>query len=194
MRDLQISSKIALDSRASLRQSSQIALDSRASRYFSWRQLVHAGETWHALAERGIAPANVPQEQQSWDDYAALAARVLDPLWEAFGSVQITYGFSSWDLSRQIKGRCCPGLDQHAASEQRLGKRICPRQGAAVDVQVAEVSSESLLTVVRKLAFDRAYYYGPSRPLHVSYSESPTGCVVDMVMGPSGRLLPRVRR
>jgi hypothetical protein len=40
--------------------------------------------------------------------------------------------------------------------------------------------------------FDRLYYYGPDRPIHVSYGPDHSREFVDMIESRSGRLVPRV--
>jgi hypothetical protein len=53
-----------------------------------------------------------------------------------------------------------------------------------------------MLEVARWVAantpFDRLYFYGPDRPIHVSYGPEQSRQIVIMRAGPSGRLLPRV--
>lgn len=170
-------------------------LDELASRFFSWRQLFHAGETWQHLHRAGKAPDNVPLQQESWESYGELARLVLDPLRAVWANVQITYGFASPELTRCIEGRIYPALDQHAASELRHGRRVCERGGAAVDLVVPGTPSSLLVEwVARVLPFDRLYCYGDSRPFHVSYSSVRNRVIVDMLPGPSGRLIPKVRR
>lgn len=167
-------------------------LDERASLHFTWRQLLHAGETWAALEREGRAPANLPLEFTSWVSLGALAKRLLDPLRERFGALEIMYGFASHELTRHIKGRIDPALDQHAAAERRKGQLICPRGGAAVDVIVPGTSSrEVAIWVTQSLPYDRLYFYGDDRPIHISYSQHPSRSLVEMVRSPTGRLIPR---
>jgi hypothetical protein len=168
-----------------------VSLDNYASHYFTWRHLFEAGETWAALQLAGKAPPNRPQEPQSWEDYQQLAKEILDPLYEGFGPLQITYGFASRELTRHIPGRIAPALDQHAASEQSRGKLICPRRGAAVDVVVPGMSSDNLLGSLALLPCDRVYFYGPTRPIHISWSTEPARSLLKMKRGPSGRLIPK---
>jgi hypothetical protein len=97
-------------------------------------------------------------------------------------------------LARQIPGRIDPKRDQHAAHElNRLGRRVCDRLGAAVDFIVED---ESMLEVAQWLAantpFDRLYFYGDDKPIHVSCGPDNTKQIVKMLPGKSGRLIPRV--
>lgn len=87
----------------------------------------------------------------------------------------MTYGFASQALTKHIKGRIAPELDQHASHElNRLGRPICSRLGAAVDFRVED---EDMLEVARwvmkNLPFDRLYVYGADRPIHLSFSSQP---------------------
>jgi hypothetical protein len=174
---------------------SERELDEPASRYFTWRQLFHAGETFAALQQAGAAPANVPEHPASWNAFSALAQLLLDPLFERFGPLQITYGFAGPALTRHIRGRIAPALDQHAASEERRERFICPRAGAAVDFRVPTISSAVVMDwIERSLPFDRLYFYGTDRPLHLSYHPLGKRGVVEMRAGPSGRLIPKVKR
>lgn len=166
-------------------------LDKRASRFFSWRQLFHVGETWEALQQRRAAPPNVPQQEDTWAAYASLAGELLDPLCEKFGRIEVTYGFASPELTKHIPGRICPSIDQHAGAEMRGDVPICSRGGAAVDFMAHGSSLDVLHWIAERLTFDRIYYYGPDRPLHLTWAAVPTGSVIHMQRGPSGRLIPQ---
>jgi hypothetical protein len=48
--------------------------------------------------------------------------------------------------------------------------------------------------IVQTLTFNRIYFYGKDRPIHISYSSLPAKVVIDMVKGPSGVTVPRQRR
>jgi hypothetical protein len=106
---------------------------------------------------------------------------VLDPLREEFGALQITYGFSPPPLARAAKGPKAPNLDQHAACERtRTGQLLCAREGAAVDLRVPGRTAAEVARFVRAaLPFDRLYFYGADRSLHVSWHPSPIGSVCD---------------
>jgi hypothetical protein len=45
--------------------------------------------------------------------------------------------------------------------------------------------------IVSNLPFDRLYFYGIDRPIHVSYSERPVSQITVMRKSPSGKLVPR---
>ena len=87
-------------------------------------------------------------------------------------------------------------MAQHAAHERnRRGNIICPRLGAAVDFIVQD---ESMLEVAEwvaaNLPFDRLYYYGDTRPIHVSYGPEHNREFVEITETASGKRVPRVRR
>jgi hypothetical protein len=47
--------------------------------------------------------------------------------------------------------------------------------------------------IVRNVKFDRLYYYGDNRPIHVSASESPKGqCVLVKREAASSKVVPRI--
>jgi len=90
-------------------------------------------------------------------------------------------------------GRIAPALDQHAAHERnRHGQPVCPRLGAAVDFIVEdEDMAEVARWIMANLPFDRLYFYGSERPLHVSWSEHPVGAAYEL-WEVNGRRVPRV--
>ncbi|WP_462322308.1 DNA phosphorothioation-associated putative methyltransferase [Halochromatium sp.] len=136
---------------------------------------------------------NLPQQPESYNALLELAELVLDPVIDWFGMIQLTYGFCSPQLARQISGRIDPKRDQHAAHERnRLGNLICPRLGAAVDFIIADEDMREVAQwVAENTPFDRLYFYGADKPIHVSYGPEQSRQVVTMLPGPSGRLVPR---
>jgi hypothetical protein len=114
---------------------------------------------------------NVPQEAESVAAITALASELLEPVTKKFGKVQLTYGLATRNLLAHITRRIAPRYDQHAAFELGAkGKRICLRDGFAVDFSVNNMSSLTVAKyIVENLPFDRLYYYGGDRPIHVSY-------------------------
>ena len=147
-------------------------LEQQISANFTYRHLTQCSET---AATRKIA--NVPQQEASWLALQALAINLLDPIVEQFGPITLTYGFCSPELARAINKNdnphISPNLDQHACHElNSKGKLICHRLGAAVDFTADEMPNQMdavALWIAKNLAFDRLYYYGKSRPLHISY-------------------------
>jgi hypothetical protein len=170
-----------------------IDLDALCSRHVRWRELLECGETWRRLASAGQSWANLPQQPQSWQGLAALAGTLLDPLIDRYGPLQITYGFAGPLLTRHIAARIAPSLDQHAGSElNRRGQPICARLGQACDFAVpGQPSGEVARWIVANLPFDRLYFYGDDRPLHLSYGPENARAAFAMLPGPGGRRVPR---
>jgi len=162
-------------------------IDSACGQHFSYRDLIECGETQVAT---GLA--NLPQQADSYTALYELAHHILDPVIDYFGMVRLTYGFSSPQLARKIPGRIAPKLDQHAACElNRKGEPVCPRLGAAVDFIVEdEDMAEVAQWIMENLPFDRLYFYGPDRPIHVSYAENPAREAWEM-RDIGGRRIPR---
>lgn len=163
---------------------SQIALTAN----FSAADLCCAGETWQRT---GVS--NQPLQAESWDALRTLCATILEPVRARFGPPEITYGFASPALLRLIPAHAAPALDQHVSCElNRRGQPVCSRLGGAVDFHIAGVSSQDVaLWIADTLPFDRLYFYGAARPVHVSIGPERTGCMVAMLAGPSGRRVPR---
>ena len=177
------------------------SLDEPCGRFLRFRDFIECGETLAELrAQSGDEPglANLPAQVDSYNALFELAEQVLDPVIDWFGMLRLTYGFCSPALARAIRARgggpIDPSRDQHAAHElNRRGNPVCPRLGAAVDFIVDD---EDMLEVARWVVtntpFDRLYFYGADRPIHVSYGPEHKRQVVRMVAGKDGRLLPRV--
>ncbi|MCF6257078.1 MAG: DNA phosphorothioation-associated putative methyltransferase [Gammaproteobacteria bacterium] len=162
---------------------------SRCGQYLDFRQLIACGET-----RAKIGFANLPKQPESYNALFDLATNVLDPVIDYFGMIHLTYGFCSSELAKEILGRINPGRDQHAAHElNQRGKPICERLGAAVDFLVED---ECMLEVAQWIAvntpFDRLYFYGADKPVHVSFGPNHDKQIVRMILSKSGRLMPRV--
>jgi hypothetical protein len=165
-------------------------LDRPCGRHLCFRDLIEAGETW-----RRVRVPNLPEQPDTVAALQRLARDVLDPVVEQFGPIEITYGFASRDLTRHIPGRIDPSLDQHAGHELRPdGLPICRRLGQAVDLRVPGLCSGALAAwIAVRLPFDRLYFYGMDRPLHVSVGPEEARAVVSMLPGPRGRRVPQRR-
>ena len=144
-------------------------LDSACGRHLTFRDFVICGETLRKFPEID----NTPKQPASYAALVNLAEHVVDPLIFQFGRVELTYGFSSWLLAKNIAGRVSPKIDQHSAHElDRDGVIICPRGGAAVDLKVHTAPSDLVAGwLVQNTPFDRLYFYGRDRPVHVSYGD-----------------------
>ena len=68
---------------------------------------------------------------------AWLGQEILDPVIDELGAICITYGYAGRNLTRSIKSRISPDLDQHAGCELAGNSApICRRDGQAVDFEV----------------------------------------------------------
>ena len=142
-------------------------LDDFCGRYLKYRDLIECGET-----QKRLNLPNLPKNPQSYTALFDLAVNVLDPIIDYFGMIELTYGFCSHDLSKEIPRRISPKLDQHSCFEVNdSGKYVCAIGGSAVDFIVeGEDSLEVLRWIADNVAFDSAYVYGPAAPIHISYS------------------------
>ncbi|MBX9596015.1 MAG: hypothetical protein K2X46_16750 [Roseomonas sp.] len=165
-------------------------LDAPCGANFKFRDLIEAGETWHRTRVD-----NAPRQPATIEAMRRLAEFVLDPVVARFGPLRVTYGFASVALTRLIAGRIDPSRDQHAGHEVRPdGTFVCPRLGQAVDILVEGSSSGRVAQwIAAHLPFDRIYFYGEERPLHVSVGPQHARAIVTMLPGPSGRRIPSVR-
>lgn len=156
-------------------------LDELCSGHFRYADLCHCGETWNTYK-----PKNQPLQIQTYQDLAALANLILEPIYTEFGTPVLTYGFAGPELLKFIRRnpapRIAPHLDQHAASELNLKKElICKRQGAAVDLYVPGLNSVAVAYwIATHLPFDRLYVYGRDKPIHLSYHKEPNHSIVWM--------------
>lgn len=164
--------------------------DGPCGQHYTYRQLIECGET---QTKTGLP--NLPQQPDSYTALYDLAAKLLDPVIDYYGPIKLTYGFSSPTLAKHIKGRIAPKLDQHAACElNRNGEPICPRRGAAVDFIVEDEDMEEVAHwIIANLPYDRLYFYGKDRPIHISYSAQPVQEAYEM-REIDGRRVPRVFR
>jgi hypothetical protein len=164
-------------------------LDDPCCQSYTFRELIECGET---QARTGLQ--NLPKQLESYTALHDLGTQILDPVIDYFGSIELTYGFCSPELAKEIPGRIDPKRDQHAAHElNRRGNLICKRLGAAVDFLVEyENMLEVAQWVVANTPFDRLYFYGDDQPIHVSFGPNHDRQIVQMVASASGRLLPRV--
>jgi len=147
-------------------------LSEKISEHFSYIDLIECSDT---AGIRNIT--NTPKQFESNEALKQLAVNLLDPIVDKFGPVTLTYGFCSPELARVIEKNAnphiAPNLDQHASHElNSQGKLICTRLGAAVDFKVDALPDrmdEVVVWISENLMFDRIYYYGKTRPLHISY-------------------------
>lgn len=165
------------------------SLDQACGANFTYRDFIECGQT-----QKRLGVSNVPLNPKTYNALSKLALEVLDPVIDYFGSIQLTYGFSSSDLAKKIDSNIAPKLDQHSGHEcNKLGNPICERLGVACDFIVED---ESMLEVARWLAtntnFDRLYFYGDDRPIHVSAGPENSKQVTLMLQSKtSNRRIPR---
>ena len=164
------------------------ALDNHCGCYLTYRQLIECGETQH---QTGLA--NCPKQPDSYTALYDLARHILDPVIDYFGMIKLSYGFCSHELGKHINKRVAPKLDQHAAHELNSKKNlICPRLGAAIDFIVDDENMREVADwIAENTSFDRLYFYGEDRPIHVSYGPEQKGEYIDLVITETGRQVPR---
>ena len=164
------------------------SLDDYCGRYLKYRDLIECGETYQ-LADLD----NRPVQPESFGALRDLAFQILDPVIEEYGMIGLTYGFCSPGLSRKIPSRIAPKVDQHSACELNRRKvPICSRRGAAVDFIVEHESMlEVAQWIVRCCNYDRLYFYGDDRPVHVSFGPENKRSIVMLKARMNGTYGPR---
>ena len=150
------------------------------SQNFNFDDFVACSETF-----QNARVDNVPCPDDTYKFIRQLANDILEPCLSKFGHLKLTYGFCGKDLSRAIKNRSggiYPPLDQHAGMELNAsGDLICSRGGMAADFHCLPVSSLQVAKfVVEQLPFDRLYFYGDNRPVHVSVNTETSSQIVIM--------------
>ena len=157
------------------------------SKYFSFKDFFECSDTY-----QNVLCDNEPKEPETFTAVEFLARDILDNVYKEFGEVRLTYGFCSSELNKNIAKNNYPKLDQHAGHElNRKGNPICERLGFATDFIVPGVSSLIVARyIVSKLRFDRLYYYGHDRPIHVSLNTNPI-CSVVLMRLYGARRIPR---
>jgi hypothetical protein len=141
---------------------------------------------------------NSPKEVESIKSILMLVETVLLPVSKKFGEIKITYGFVSPELNRYIQRNSSsgtyPSTDQHAASElNQANNQICNRHGLACDFIVngyEKQVGQIMLFIVNNLDFDKIYYYGNDKPLHVSVGHKSEKHLQVMNVSENGRRIP----
>ena len=144
---------------------------------------------------------NTPESENSLLWLKQLEDKILTPLEGSFGATTITYGFTSHELIREVlkqsPAHIAPELDQHAAHEVNTkGRRICKRDGAACDIYINGYENQMQVIasyIIDNLEFDRLYFYGDSRPLHISVGPEQSRFVQIMTTRPDGKRHPGMR-
>ena len=151
-------------------------------RYLTLVEFCTCTQTYHKYSDQiDPFPKNLEETLPALE---ALCQHIIDPVIDEFGRerFQLTYGFCSPDLKRWLakkdpvtglkNGRVSPVLDQHMAHEVNRNRRYyCSRLGAACDFKLVDLPSDGLVTwmLMQDLPFDSLYFYGPDRPIHISY-------------------------
>ena len=165
-------------------------IDDLCGKRFVYRDFVECSDTWRLLDVD-----NIPEQPETYAALRRLVNLVLDPVSDHFGSITLTYGVATPQLTKKIRRNISPRVDQHSSHElSATGKTICSRGGAACDFSVNGVSSLVVAQwVVGNTKFDRLYYYGVDRPIHVSASDQPKRqCVIVKRKEGSRQVLPTV--
>ncbi len=163
-------------------------LDQPCGQNFTYRSFIECGETQQRLGIR-----NLPLNPATYNALYDLATQILDPVIDYFGAIRLTYGFCSAELGRHISKRVAPKLDQHAACE--VGGRkapICDRLGASCDFIVDDENMREVADwIIANLPFDRLYFYGDDRPIHLSYGPQNSRAAYEMRGTATGAVVPR---
>ena len=154
---------------------------------------------WHNN-KHSFEHSNKPIAEDSKAALESMVHQILLPLKRQLGTPSITYGFTSFTLKSYIQklssSGTSPSLDQHSAYEKNsAGKQICSRGGAACDFYIKGVSTSDIVRlIVNQFNFDRIYYYGDDRPLHVSiHLTDPQHHLQLMNVSENGRRYPSKR-
>ena len=180
--------RLAIDGFRLIRSQLIPALDQKCGVNFTFRSFIECGDT-----QRKLAVGNIPLNPETYNALHDLATMVLDPVIEYFGAIKLTYGFCSAELGHHIRRSVAPRLDQHASFERnRAGNLICQRGGAACDFIVEYENMEEVADwIIAQTPFDRLYFYGVDRPIHVSYSEQGAKAAFHMTASKNGHLMPK---
>ena len=74
----------------------------------------------------------------------------------------------------------------------KKGQPICTRLGAAVDFIIPDMNMRVVANwIATRTPFDRLYFYGDDRPIHVSYGPDNKQDYVDLVRSLNGRQIPK---
>lgn len=141
---------------------------------------------------------NLPKESESINSIIQIVEDILLPIKNQFGDLTITYGFVSAELNKYIQKNSSsgtsPSIDQHSASELNgANNHICKRHGLACDFIVEGYEKQMnkvMLFIVNNLIFDKIYYYGKDRPLHISVGNKSERHLQIMKISDKGRRFP----
>lgn len=168
---------------------SSFEIDKMCSKYFRYADLIQCGETIKKQKEIN----NLPQSEETLNAIGQLCKKILDPIQEKFGKIKLTYGFASTNLTKQINKNIYPKLDQHSGYEKNSkGNYICSRLGMACDFYIKNISMHAVAKfIIEKLPYDRLYYYGDEKPIHISYGPENNKQIIKMIVY-NDRRIPKV--
>jgi hypothetical protein len=148
---------------------------------------------WHRAKHKTYIDNSPNQSSEAY--LKQLSETILLPIYLHFGILRITYGFTNSALTRYIqtnhRSGTAPHIDQHSCQEMNSkGIAISNRNGAACDFVVdgyKDQMHEIAEFICRNLPFDKLYFYGRTRPIHVSVSDNPLRHLQLMQQSDSGR-------
>jgi hypothetical protein len=151
---------------------------------------------WHRTRYPHVI-SNKPTKE-SYDAISQLCQHILVPLQEHYGALEVTYGFTAGELLNQIRKHApsgiAPKLDQHAAHERtRNSTYYCDRLGAACDIVVPALKNEMGAVanwISKNLNYDRLYFYGKDRPIHISFGPDNKRFIQIMKTSTTGKRVP----
>lgn len=167
-------------------------MTAHCSKHFKYSDFIQCGET-----QTETLIANTAKDPRTLNAIKEMADLILEPIMENFGQLNLTYGLCTNDLLLQLKKKPSPGiapqLDQHAGYEvNSRGSRICKRDGFACDFYVAGTESLTIAKwIVLNLPFDRLYFYGKDRPIHISIAPENNYAITLLEQSPSERRIPK---
>lgn len=168
---------------------SSFNIKKKCSIYFQYSDLIECGKTFDKNKEIN----NTPSSKETLNAISDLCKFILDPIYEKYGNLILTYGFASKNLTRLIKKNIYPKLDQHSGYEKnQKGEYICKRLGLACDFYIQKTKMDEVTRyIINNLPFDRLYYYGDDRPIHVSYGPDHKRQLIKM-MPYKDRKIPKI--
>ena len=70
---------------------------------------------------------------------------------------------------------------------------MCRRLGAAADFLVEDEDMREVVNwISENVVFDRLYFYGSNRPIHISFSAAPKTEIIELIPTTNGKSTPRV--
>jgi len=141
---------------------------------------------------------NWPTDSNTKEQICRLLEQLLIPVQREFGEIKISYGFTSAKLNRYIQKNSpegtCPAIDQHSGYEtNKNNNAICQRGGIACDFKVAGFEDRMDIVarfIVDNLCFDKLYFYGTDKPIHLSINSAPKQHLQIMNISKNGRRIP----